>query len=311
MAFTIEQTVNESGVDLTTIKVKLKYPTNKFELFAWEFCPYSLKTQLAFEYKTLEYKDLEYSINLIAPYSYSVLKELEVKTNSSVPPIVKVQYKQGIEESWINNSNALIKLLDSLYPQNQLLFAEDPKLGLEIAFLNDWINESFRRPFFSLLYLNKANLQRASNKWLGNEESIFCKIRLELYKINKVSYYKDSFVSPELALEAAYKRFDEELLPLVTDKLELSYERGNEFLTGKQLTIADLSLYSFLKQILSLDESNLINRRSILVKFMEAVENIPLNKIPGNEKKGYTRHKISLLDRSEGSIQAKAVSLPH
>ncbi len=296
MNITIEQMKDADGIDVTTIKVNLKYPTNLFELHIWEFCPYSLKTQLAFEYKHLHYTDLEYSLVQLFPYSTSVLKKLETKTGYASVPHVKIQYKQGIEESWLGDSTAIAKLLDNMHPENSLFHAHDNKLAFEVALLEDWIDEAFRRPFLGLLFLNKNNLEKATKKWRQEEESIFNMARLNGFKNERVAHYGAMYGSKENALSAYYKRLDEELLPMVSDRIEHFNGQGKSFLTGEKLCIADLSLYAFLKLILQLEESNLVTRRSVLQKYIDAIENIPLGKVQGTAKKGYTRQKISLLE---------------
>lgn len=293
MNITIQQNPN---LDVTTIKVKLKYPTNYFDLHVWDFCPYSLKTQLAFEYKFLAYPDLEYSITQIYPYSYSVLKRLEAKTGFSSVPQIKIQYKQGLEETWLGDSTTIVKLLDSVFPENSLFHSENSKINFEVNVLEDWIDEAFKMPYNRLLFLNKNNLQKATKKWTEEEDSLINKARLEIFKKERSNYYATFCHNKDKALNEAYKRLDEELLPWISDRLENNNEQGIKFLVCKEPTIADLSLYSFFKLILRFEEANLITRRSTLQKYLENLENIPLGKVHGSVKKGYTRQKISLLE---------------
>ena len=197
MSITIQQ---NSNLDVTTIKVKLKYPTNYFDLHTWEFCPYSLKAQLAFEYKFLAYHDLEYSITQIYPYSYSILKKLEAKTGFPAVPQVKIQYKQGLEETWLGDSTAITKLLDSVFPEHPLFGGENAKLHSEITFLEDWIDEAFRQPYYKLLFLNKNNLLKASKKWTQEDESLINRARLEIFKKERSHYYASFCHSKQKAL---------------------------------------------------------------------------------------------------------------
>jgi glutathione S-transferase len=303
MNLTIEQAQTENGIDVTTIKVNLKYPTNKFELYAWEFCPYSLKTKLAFQYKHLYYKDLDYGINYIFPYNNSILKKLEFKTGHASVPQVKIQYKQGIEETWVGDSTAICKFLDSVYPCNSLFHTELTNLNFEVALLEDWLDEAFKKPFLTLLFLNKENLEKATNIWTLEEESIFNRVRLSLFKNERVAYYSKFFGNVQQALASCYKRLDEELLPIIVDRLENHQLTGHSFLTGQHLTVADLALYAYLKLILKLEESNLVTRRSTLQKFIESIESLGLNKAQGNSKKGYTRQKMSLREGASKSVQ--------
>lgn len=289
------QTATELGVDVTTIKLRMKYPSNNFDLKIWEGCPYSLKCILALEYKHLHYKDLEFHVNKIFPYNTEVLKRLEAKTGYMTVPQLKVQYKNGVEETWLGDSTAILKFLDSTYPSNSLFFAEDTNLNLNISLLEDWIDEAFKLPYQSLLFLNKNNLNKITEKWTQEGEGLINKAKLQIFKKDRTNGLLHNFGSRERALEVAYKRFDEELLPLVGERLEVAHQQGHPFLFGQVITAADLALYSFLKLLLNLEEANLITRRAILNKFIDAVENVPLNAFHVNEKKGYTRHKLALI----------------
>ncbi|MDX1919317.1 MAG: glutathione S-transferase family protein, partial [Candidatus Caenarcaniphilales bacterium] len=106
----------------------------------------------------------------------------------------------------------------------------------------------------------------------------------------------------EQALANAIKRFDQDLLPIVADKIESSNNRGSSFIFGNEITAADIALYAFLKQLLALEESHLVSRRPVLMKYINAIEDIPLNKVQGSVKKGYTRQKLVLIGENKESI---------
>ena len=292
--------------DLTTIKVNLKYPTNYFDLYTWDFCPYSLKTKLALEYKLIYYKELEYIVSQIFPYSFSVLKRMKAKTGYSSVPQLKFNYKQGVEETWINDSTKILKFLDSLFPEQSLFFSYDLSLNLEISLWEDWIDEAFKLPYFRLLYLNKNNLLKANQAWTKDQDSVVNKIYLEMFKKSRINDCLGLIPSEKQALNEAQRRFDEDLLPLVCDRLESMNQAGYKFLLGNNLSAADLSLYAFLKSLLSLEESSLVHRRPILQKYLEEITNIPLDKISSNFKQNTAdRHKLVLLERQDPQMPVK------
>lgn len=294
---------NEQAVyDVTTIKLKMKYPTNYFELSTWELCPYSLKVQIAFEYKLLHYNDIEFAINRTSPINSLDQQRFKKANGNSLVPQLKVQYKNGLEESWLSDSTHMLKFLDSLYPNNSLFFAENIAFNCDICLFEDWVDESFYLPFTRLLFLNDNNFSKLSSKWLEGKTSIVDNLRMALYKREKTANLMQHFTKKEQALANAVKRFDQELLPIVADKLENSNNRGFSFIFGNDLTAADLSLYAFLKLILLFEESHLVTRRPVLLKYINAIEDIPLNKVQGSAKKGYTRQKLVLIGENKESI---------
>ncbi|MDJ0625791.1 MAG: glutathione S-transferase family protein [Candidatus Caenarcaniphilales bacterium] len=298
MSATLERPSDiDAAVDVTTIRVTMRYPTNAFELITWDFSPHTLKVQLAFEYKLLAYSDLEFSIHYISPIDDQI-NTLKANVSSLSVPFLRVQYKNGVDENWLSDSSKIIKFLDSNYPLQTLCHPEDLSFNNEINMLEDWIDECFGNAYMSLLFLNDKNFRKASRKWLEGDKNFIKNIKIKLYRKNKVIQYASNFPSIKHALENAYKRFDEDLLPIICDKLEASHAKGFKFILGNEFTAADLAVYSFLRSILLLEEANLVSRRSLLLRYMDEIENIPLNGVQGNVKKGYTRQKLMLIGES-------------
>ena len=295
--------IDGSDIDLTSIKLNLKYPTNYFNLQISELCPYSLKAQLALAYKNLYYKDMEFSTNWIIPSNSQFLKRLERKTGSLTLPQLKIQYKQGIKETWLADSTTIMKFLDGIYPANSLFWEEENANGhyyRDILIMEDWIDEAFKRPFLTLLFLNTNNLKKATAKWLKDEKSLIIKARLELLKIKKIAEISSDFPSKQKSLTTAYKRFDDDLLPIVSDRIEENYKKGQAFLFGNEICAADLGLYSFLKVLLQLEESNLISRRAVLLKYIDSIEDLNINdNLGSNSKKNLNRQKVTLIGKDE------------
>ncbi len=295
--------IDGEDIDLTTIKLNLKYPSNYFSLQITELCPYSLKAQLALAYKNLYYKDMEFSTNWIIPCNEEFLQKLERKTGSVSLPQLTIQYKQGIEETWIADSTNILKFLDGIYPLNSLFWEEenpDNNFHRDIIVMEDWIDEAFKQPFLTLLFLNKNNLTKATSKWLKDEKSIIIKARLELLKIKKRSEISFGFSSRQKSLTAAYKRFDDDLLPIVADRIEDNYKKGQAFLFGDKICAADLALYSFMKVLLQLEEANLISRRAILLKYIDSIDDLNINNnLSSSNKKNINRQKVTLIGEDQ------------
>jgi glutathione S-transferase len=291
---------HQEAYDVTTIKVTMKYPTNCFEIFSWDFCPYSLKTKLAFEHKALFYNDIEYIECLTQPFNGQDQKRFEAANGNCLLPQLKVQYKNGVEESWLSDSTDIIKFLDSLYPVNSLFFSENISFYNEISLLEDWIDEAFRLPYLRLLFLNAQNYEKLLASWSsGDSSSLFDKFKSVVYKKEKVTQLAENFASQDLAHRHAVKRLDQDLLPILCDKIEAANRKGYSYILGNELTAADLAAYSFMRQILNLQEGHLISRRPILQKYVQAIEDLQLNKeaLPG--KKSYTRQKLVLIGENK------------
>jgi glutathione S-transferase len=300
----------DPSYDLTTIKVNLKYPKNNYVLNVLDLCPYSLKTKLAFEYKLLVCPDIEYWVSNWSPQAISNFCKLESRPGFNEFPQLKIQHQQSLEQVWVSDSTEILKTLDAAFTENSLFHENNPALNSEISLLEDWIDESFKIPFLCLKFFNKFNLDKAIMKWTAREDGLIDNLKLKLYIQEKINYLLSNFPSKDIACSFAKKRFEEDLLPLVSDRLDRSNAQGANFLTGNLLSAADLGLYSFLKLLLNFEEAGLVNRRPTLLKFIAAIEDISLGEIDGNSRVGSTRHKMVIVGReTPGHIKSAVNSL--
>ncbi len=275
------------GVDLTTIKVRLRYPSTEFFLFMSELCPYAIKLKLALEWKK-QATDFDFGLVNIGPQLQDFSKEQKNQYLRLSQPQLRVVFSHSGDENWLVSTRQIVKLLDSQFPKNPLLPEDNPKLSLEIALFDDWIDEAFHLPYFGLLYLNENNYKLAAKSWLA-EESIIARTKLELFRKNKAKQ-----IANLISKEQAEARLDNDLLPLLTDKIEYARKKNSNFIFGDKPSLADFSAYGFLKSLLQLKESNLVIRRGVLLRFIEDMENLPF--LSQNiEKKQYNRQKIQIL----------------
>ena len=300
----------DPSYDLTTIKVNLKYPKNNYVLNVLDLCPYSLKAKLAFEYKLLVCRDIEYWVSNWNPQAIGNFCKLESRHGFNKFPQLKIQHQQSSEQVWVNDSTEILKILDATFLENSLFHEKNPALSFEISLLEDWIDESFKIPFFCLQFLNKVNLDKAVMKWTAREDGLIDNLKLKLYVQENINYLLSNFPNKDLACSFAKKRFEEDLLPLVSDRLDCSNAQGAAFFTGNLLSAADLGLYSFLKLLLNFEEAGLVIRRPTLLKFIAAIEGIPLAAIEGNSKSGSNRHKMVIVgNEAPGHIKTAVGSL--
>ena len=286
-----------SNSNLTSIVIKLKYPSSTFELFSSGNCPYCLKALLSLEYKTLFYKDLTYQNTPLYPAALSKLREIRRKSREKSLPLLKINYKHNEEVNWVSGSTAIAKFLDSVYPCNSLFFEQSNHLNYQISILEDWLDESFNRPINSLIFLNENNFRKLSEVWQKGESNLFEKTKLSLMRREKLDYFSLRSSSKNEELQKAVQRIDEELLPVLSDRLNYVREQGYSFLTGVNFTIADITLYAFLKTILGLEEKELVLKRPAFQRFMEVVEALPLKiKKEGNQAKAADRSKMVFLE---------------
>jgi|GEM_PF-5937461 len=300
------KTSSSPSSNLKSVVIKLKYPSSTFELFSLENCPYCLKALLSLEYKALFYKDFEYKNTILYPASSTKVREIKEKSKEKTLPVLKVKYKHSNEVNWVSDSTSIAKFLDSAYPCNSLFFQQSTNLNYQISVLEDWLDESFNRPINSLIFLNEYNFKKFSLDWKEEESGIIDKTKLQFLRKSKLDYFSLSSSSKAEELKKATQRIDEEILPVLSDRLNYVREQGSDFLTGKNFTMADITLYSFLKIIIDLEEKELVLKRPGFQRFMKLVESLPLLiKKQGNYIKKANRSKMTLLDTEQLKLKAR------
>ena len=267
---------------LTSIIVKLKLPTDQFELYALKRDPVSLQACLALEYKSLFYSEFFYKINSLS----STQKDSRYSLEEEIP-VMLVRNNASKDETYVHGIDNINKLLDIAYPMNSILHQEGSNINLELSILHGWINQTFRKPYFALLLLNENNFRNFEETEALDAEFMRKNIFGQFFPRKDKKIYKYSL-----------EKLERELIPLVEERLQVSFDRKYNFLIKNQVSVADLALYSFLSLLEDLEENYLV-RRKILQEFMKNIRNIPLKSRNGNEKKGFDRSRYCFLERKD------------
>ncbi|MDX1918028.1 MAG: glutathione S-transferase family protein [Candidatus Caenarcaniphilales bacterium] len=277
MTYVLEDTASskiDQAVDVSSVRINLKYPTNNFELYTWEYCPVAYKILLALEYKAHAHKDIDFLQHSVPPHQVA---QLQRKSGSQTPPYLKVVYKSSKEEAWINDQRQIIRLLDDDFPQNPLLHArQEGSLHSEVILLEDWLHESLLKPYLIFLYQNDLNFNKALKSWLGNNDKLINRARLKIFRQERLWQLNITLINQEQIYNQAFKRLDDEVFPIISERLEINQNRGMSFICGGEPSVADFTLYAFLRMLLSFEEANLVIRRPVLHTYIEAFEALPL-----------------------------------
>ncbi len=280
------------NTNLTSVIVKLKLPTNSFEIYALNNDPMSLQAELALEYKALFYKNIGFKIRTIDNYlntDYEFLRILESRHSYYEFPYMKMTSSYSTEATFSSGINEIYKILDTCYPNNSLLQREHEVKGLEISILGDWINKAFLLPFLSLMFFNEHNFSNV----IGHM-STFSKMNV----IRKTKYNKVLTGHPDkrIAYEKAYQTLNEEVIPMCIERLNFSYNNGLKFLVDDEPCFADFVLYSYLKLMKNFAEETLV-KKSQFERFTKSIEEkMPLDLKKHHEKVEYTRNKLNIIN---------------
>lgn len=221
-------------------------------LFQYEISPFCDKIRRVMNYKNLEYKTVNFSL---ADTAKGELKKLY---SAGKVPVIK------IHGSTLGDSSTIAAYLEKKFPEPALI-PEDPKEKALVHFLEDWADESL---YFYEIYL-RFNIAK-------NRE----KVIPELSKFDNAALQKIAPVAIPHAMKKMLNNqgIGRKALPLILSDIEKHVEAindwlsGGNWLVGKNITLADIAVYSQLQCINQTPEgSQIIGKKPAVTAWLERV----------------------------------------
>lgn len=195
-----------------------------------DYSPYCIKVRNILDYKAIPY----HSITIVPPFHRNF--NLRVSGQLKVPYI-----QQG--KNVICDSTEIALYLESLKPEPELI-PSDNVLREEVLLLEDWFDESVLPTFANFTYVHCANhpelLSQDPNLKTGMPFIDKHKAKLMPYILKRQLYRRQLHKGMEQGLEERLLKVLKRLLFLI---------RGRKYLIGEKISLADVTLASYLKTL--------------------------------------------------------------